>query len=375
MRTNGTIVTLAILLFLGGGVSVAKGGKKPKPPPEPPAPVDTGVIYYNVVGASLYEMEPDGTGKTALSVNGVPSGSLHGLERWFLQFREVTDDAYPSTNGRYELFAVSESGTAVQLTDGETNDANGERAEIIEPNSLDGMDHEPRANPRWATDGSVVDGKVSFTGGTWAWDSVDEEWYVKEHGIYVLSVDPDDLVSGSHDPARPVCLPITLHLKQTTSRGLFLETHHSWSPDGTGIAYHRTNTADVGIWRAVYANQTWTEARLVTDGMYPEWSPDPQVDKILFVTWYSQIGENSIDVMTTSGGNRTTLIPTPRKSSQRYTHACWSPSATHIAYQYAVKNRDGGFDGDVYRVEADGDSKTNLTRDVAAYARLLAWRE
>ena len=382
MRTDGyrTIAGLVIMLILGSGLAIAKGGKKPKSPPEPPATLDTGVIYFEVGGTSwdLYEMEPDGSGKTDLGITGYPSLfspslALHGVERWFLEFRAVEDDAYPSTNPRYELFAVSESGTAYQLTDGETNDENGERTEIIEPNSLDGMDHEPRANPRWGTDGSVADGKVSFLGGTWAWDPVDEEWYVKEHGIYVLSINPDEL--DSHDPARPACLPITLNLVRYSSRGLFVNTHHSWSPDGTGIAYARGNAADVGIWRAVYANQSWTETRLATDGMLPEWSPDPQVDKILFVTWYDQIGENRIDVMTTSGANRTTVIPQPKKSSQRYNYACWSPSATYIAYQLASENRDGGFDGDVYRAEADGDGKTNLTKDVAAFARIVAWQD
>jgi hypothetical protein len=367
---------LAILLALASGYAMAKGGKKPKPPP---TPVDTGVIYFEVGGAGwdVYEMQPDGSGKTELGVEGYPSLSypslaLHGLERWFLEFREVADDAYPSTNPRYELFAVSESGTAYQLTDGETNDENGQRTEIIEPNSWDGMDHEPRSNPRWANDGSVADGKVSFLGGTWAWDSVNEEWYVKEHGIYALSIDPDDLVLGSNDPARPTCLPITLKLNPYTSRGLFTNTdHHSWSPDGSGIAYYRNNTADVGIWRADYddANDEWTEVRLVSDGAAPEWSPEPQVDKILFV------GANGIEVMATSGANRTSVIPKLKKLSQWYAGACWSPSATHIVYQLSWEKRWGGFDSDIYRAEADGDHKMSLTNDVETYVRLLAWQD
>lgn len=380
MRTNGTIAILAILLFLGGGVSVAKGGKKPKPPP---APVDTGVIYYEDFPGtgtwSLCEMEPDGSGKTALGMTDYPMGALfggqfaaslalHGQERWFLMFRAVEDDAYPSTNPRHELFAVSESGTAVQLTDGETNDTNGDRIEIVEPNSWDGIDHDPRASPRWATHQGVADGKVSFVGGTWAWDSVNQEWIVTEYGIYFLSIDPDDLVSGSHDPARPTCLPVTLHLNQYNSRGLFANTYYSWSPDGTGIAYQRFNTADAGIWRAVLEDETWTEIQLTTDGSAPEWSPEPQVDKILF------IGARTIETMTTGGADRTTVMPKLKKLDQHYEAAFWSPSATHIVYQLTGEAQRGHY-SDIYRAEADGDQKTCLTRDVGSYARPVAWRE
>jgi len=373
---RSAVCGLVAALLLGGGLVLAKGGGKPKPPPDP---VDTGVIYLEVAevggGQLLYQMNPDGSGLTALSnvpaVEApawggrprVPSHALHGLERWFLMFREVTDDAYPSTNPRFELFAVSESGTSVQLTDGETNDASGARVEIVEPNSLNGLDHEARADQRWATDGNVADGKVSYLGGTWAWDSVAEEWYVREWGVYVLTIDPDDL--ESHTPARPARLPIELQLKDAQP-GLFVNTEHSWAPDGKSVAYRKQ-----GIRRADYADGSWTTAELTSDGYWPEWSPDPDVSRILF------IGGNSIEVMNSDGTGRTTVLSggTNKKLYLQLQRTGWSPNASHIQYELLTEWNMDKWEIDVCIAEADGSGATNLTTGILTpYCRPVAWR-
>jgi hypothetical protein len=318
-------------------------------------------VYFLLEG-DPYEMNPDGSGMTASNEGGIPSHDLHGLERWFLRFRAVQDDDYPSSNPRYELFAVSESGTAVQLTDGETSDTSGERTEVIEPNSNEGMDYNPQADPRWATDGAAVDGKVSYLGGTWAWDAVAEKWYVKECGIYVLLIDPTDL--ESHSPAKPTRLPIALELTDYSSSGFFVFARHSWSPDGDSMVYDEYGK---GISRADESGQVWSTVQLTTDGGGPEWSPDGN-DKILFVA-----GHIGIDVMDADGTDRTTVIPVNRRKYFLSPH--WSPNGTHIVYRVQGKTRNGTpGPADVYRAEADGDNATNLTKHTDGWCTPVAWR-
>lgn len=378
--SSGLLAGLAVALLVLAGLAGAKG-KPPKPPPDP---VDTGVIYFEMSGGAdgpvLHAMNPDGSGKTALgdvpaveapAYGGrprVPSHALHGLERWFLMFREVADDAYPSSNPRFELFAVSESGTSVQLTDGETNDANGDRVEIIEPNSLSGLDHEARADQRWAKNGDVVDGKVSYLAGTWAWDSVAEEWCVKEWGIYVLTIDPDDL--ESHTPAAPTCLSIELQLKDAQP-GLFVNTEHSWAPDGRSIAYRKG-----GIRRADWVNGSWDTFQLTSDGYWPEWSPDPEVSKILFIAPGGESGVNSIDAVNSNGTGRTTVLSgdTRKRLFLEPRRTGWSPNASHILYELLTYWNAGRWELDVCTAGGDGSGTSNLTTANEDPCIPVAWR-
>ena len=86
-------------------------------------PVDTGTIYFRAYNPSfeLWTMKPDGSGKTKVPVSlptpiVEPSQSRHNTQRWFLFAGPIPNEAYPDGRPRYELFALSESGTSVQVT-------------------------------------------------------------------------------------------------------------------------------------------------------------------------------------------------------------------------------------------------------------------
>ena len=64
-------------------------------------------------------MDADGANKAPVpgDVHGEPSNALHGDQRWYLEVQFITDEFYPDGGERRELFALTEAGAAVQLTD------------------------------------------------------------------------------------------------------------------------------------------------------------------------------------------------------------------------------------------------------------------
>jgi hypothetical protein len=151
IRRIVTLGVLGLVLALGAGLASAKG-KPPKPAPEPPPAVDTGIIYWSGshVDGVIHTMDPDGSDKTNLSLKGWPSIGQHGGERWFLVLKIVDpDNHYPYQDGEtadangdiwpfapiQELFAVSESGTEIQLTDDPSIQPNLQLAQPFSPSS------------------------------------------------------------------------------------------------------------------------------------------------------------------------------------------------------------------------------------------------
>jgi len=356
---------LAILLILGAGRAGAKGGK----PGAPPAPADTGTIYSMVYDGDpvLYSMNPDGSDRTALGVQGwdpsEPSTAVHGGLRWFLQFRPVGSATYPNGIARRELFAASEDGSFVyQLTD----DAD------LEPSSLDGNEWY-RAEPRWAADGSVTDAKVSYLAQRWAQD-VNGDWYVAEWGLYVLGIDADDL--ASHDPSSPTWIPVVFDRAGEGGTRLYAQGY-DWAPDGTSFVYKRRGENE-GFWRADHdaVSGTWSTVYLLDDDVWnPRWSPSGA--RLVFTTRFlngSGGVEISIDSMDPyDPSDRITLIEPPGSSRSVGRTArlpFWSPHETNIAYQLEEwQFKQHRIDYYVYRATADGTDGTKL-----APGMLLGWR-
>ena len=83
------LVVLMVAAVLASGFAVTAWAKKP-PKPSDEDPVDTGTIYF-MTGGSLWSMNPDGTGKTPLPVDGVASTTRHGADKWFLQVKQVNE--------------------------------------------------------------------------------------------------------------------------------------------------------------------------------------------------------------------------------------------------------------------------------------------
>jgi hypothetical protein len=343
--------TLCVLLVVLAGLAIAKGGKKPKPPPDP---VDTGVIYFNQ-DQVLREMDPDGTNKADVGVAGVPSEALHGSERWFLQLQAVAGESYPGGNPRQELYAVSESGTSVQLTSDAT----------IEPNRpADSM-----AGVKWATDQEVVDGKVSFKALRWSGGEV-VDW-----GVYVVPVDPDALTS--HTPAAHGSggsfLPIETSLRSDADNGEWINVDYDWSPDGDAIVYRDNpqGSPASGLLIATAATN-WDSSQLTTDGSAPNWSPDG--------TLIAFMANGDILTIQPNGNGRTTILSstTSRSGSRVTVHAPrWSPSGSHVIYLRLrwPKGSSIPSDGDVYRATSAGGDQTNLTGDTDDYCTPVRWRD
>ncbi|MHC4550759.1 MAG: TolB family protein [Planctomycetota bacterium] len=340
------MIAIAAALTLSGGLASAK--KPPKPPPDP---ANRGVIYYLSDGV-MHEMDTDGTDKTALTdVTGLPSQETHGGERWFLQLKPITGDTYPNDFPRYELYAVSETGTSVRLTS----------ASDIEPSSTRGIDVDGTtyAIPQWA---KLDDTMVSYAAKKWANGEV-VEW-----GFYVHSIDPDDL--ASHTAGTPTRVPVPVDLLQPTeSHGGFVNSVHGWSPDATAVIYQRWQS-NRGMWGANAAGG-WTPSLLTTDVFTPHWSPNGT--KIAFEA-------NGIETMNPDGSGRTTII-TNLKAGSRRGHVlwpCWSPTGSHLIFGVNWWKGKGAVlpvavGSDVYRAEDDGSNQVDLTGDTDAWAFPVRW--
>jgi len=375
-KTAGTLIValcVAVTFLLTAGLADAKGGKKPKPPPDPGDPGDSGVVYFKNA-QTLYEMDQDGSNKTALPgvklewgwEYGPPSRELHGNERWFLQFKAVEGEEYPNGQARWYPYAISESGTAVQLSD----DPN------LEPATKPGGGSPVwQGRPRWATEDGTKDGKVSFLARKWVEDSDTGQWSVAEYGIFVASLDPSDLLTaeGSLDLqwARvPVDFSARYASQDTEETNPIVDVQYDWSPGGSAIAYVDLVGDDPGIWLAEEASTSWTKTRLTTSGEYPRWSNDG--DRIAFES------SSGIHTMDSDGTDETVIVTDPADSRniRKYVQgARWSPNDTHLIYLYGEwdNKRFYARRSDIYRINADGSSKTLLTGDTDRLVGIVDW--
>jgi hypothetical protein len=330
------VAALAVVTWLTGPA----GAKKPvKPPPEPPPALDTGTVYYLKTGVPS-RMDPDGENKQTILdyVDGLcePSVARHGpsSERWFLLPKKIPGETYPDDSRRYEIYAVSESGTTVLLTDDES----------LQPVPQYGL------CPRWSKRGSVVDGRISYV--AYRWTLVDGDW-VTSPGLYVLDVDPENL--GSHQATAPQAV-----------ENLDIVLRYDWSPDGSWIVF----SGESKLWKAsaVDGFASWTA---LTDG----WALNPRIsadgNRIAFET------TAGIEVMDASGSNREVIVEDPRdtkKETRKVSLPAWSPGGTHLIYMSLVIST-GGSRSDVYRCEDDGGGQTDLTSEAdSGYCVPLAWR-
>lgn len=352
------VAGMAALLVLNGGLAFAD-----KPDKDPPPP---GTIYFGVYDDGIlmaYKMSGDGSGKTLISIPvefvSVPSTALHVGERWFLGFQEVSGTPYPNGEARKELFAVSETGITVQLTDDPS----------LEPNIIEGSS----ACPRWATHMGIVDGKVSYLA---------KRWYggvVIEHGLYEAYIDPEGL--PHHSTVEPLLTVVEWHLQNPDEwHGGVLLGEYDWSPGGLEIVYSNfgwngSKYTWLGLWRA--EADTGIENQLTLDGWCPCWSPDG--NKIVF-HGPSASGESGYDIdkMNADGTGRMTIIPNPPDSGWTImvNNPCWSPTGDHVIYQHRKFRWGHGkiwSNHNIHRATAEGGDETDLTKDIGALAFPIGW--
>jgi hypothetical protein len=136
------------------------------------------------------------------------------------------------------------------------------------------------------------------------------------------------------------------NLIQLTTTSLEYERDPTWSPDGTKIAFHSDNTSntDIFVMNANGSNRTRLTNAQATDSE-AAWSPDG--GKIAFTS--KRNGPRQIFVMDANGSNQTSLTPL---DGREYHHPAWSPDGTEIVFMRSQR---------ICVMSAYGENPTQLT--------------
>src|SRR5262245_13376893 len=107
-----------VLALLGAGWCAATYSGKPAQPPPPPPPPPPGKITYSVESNGLFQMNGDGSGKTAVPFTltdgfPVPSQASYNGHRWWLDILE-------SAPNQTDLYATKDGVSWIRLTKSST---------------------------------------------------------------------------------------------------------------------------------------------------------------------------------------------------------------------------------------------------------------
>ena len=359
------------LALLAGGMLIFSSGALADPPPhshgggggDGDGETLTGTVYFNLDGL-MHVMNPDGSGKTPLPIIGraEPSEELHGGRRWFLELREIAGEFYPDGDLRVEIFAVREDGDetfTVQLTD----------QPDLEPFPATGRTF---TAGRWAVDGGVVDGQVSWAGLRWDLTT----GLPIEAGIYAAPILFDgggNVLSLGAQPVSPI-LDTGFVGFDSDGDGVADEFYHpdvsshDWAPDATAMVWDDSIAGD-GLLIADLLSDP-VPSVLIAAGGNPDWSPDGT--KIVFDS------PDGIETINPDGTGRT-LVLEVKDSKNLSTFVfigmpTWSPTSSHFVYSRDRQTSGRDTTSDVYRAAADGSGNTNLTKHTDDRARPIAWR-
>lgn len=174
--------------------------------------------------------------------------------------------------------------------------------------------------------------------------------------------------------------------KQLPSTGS-ADSQPAWSPDGEKIAFVSNTFAldaqqDPEIW---VTNVDGSEQRPITSNTFPDtqpaWSPDGS--KIAFVSARTGDTNRNIYMMNSDGSGQTSITP---NSPTGCTSDCyqghdddpaWSPDGSRIAYVHGYgppsnPNAGGGLPN-IWTMDPNGGSKTNVSNNPGVSARMPAW--
>ena len=275
------------------------------------------------------ELLIDGS-EVVLTINfGSTTG--HNINDWW--------EIYVRKTQRSELFAVSENGQEVQLTD----------EPAVQP-------WRPR-DPSWATDIGVVDGKVSYLAQRW------EGAVVVEQGLFAVEITWDD--DGNLTFSPPAKLPVTIPMGP-----------YDWSPEGVWIVY----TAPGPVISVANAYDPCDAGTPLSGGSGPRWSPELDDDGSSLIAFrVGSWGDAQIKTISPDGGQPTTVVTAGKNRTIRGDLMHWSPMGTHLVYTLiqskgcrACQYNDSY---DVYRVGADGSDPTNLTNGIKENCFSVGWRD
>lgn len=331
MKTK--LAHFALILAISATQAIAAKPQKPGDGGGETGPVPLGNIYFWQSTADPYlyaemKMAGDGSGK-AQTASGEPSYGMHDGQRWFLAFLPTE---YSGTEVvRQELFALTENGASLQLTD--------------DPNMV--VD-----NVRWAKNDSFLSFQT-FDKSTQkeALVVADVDW---NSGIPVIGLPRIVLETGYYagDPALPAI-------------GVY-----DWSPAGDELVYNDIRNWDSHEIRVIrFLGDGAIESRQIGNGFNPAWAPVGA--RIAFTGYEGSIvtvqpdGSDALQI-TRASFDRTQLDPQ------------WAPDGAHIACTERVRKQKGfqepTYTNNVLRTSATGGDITDLTADTEANCYVRAWR-
>lgn len=146
------------------------------------------------------------------------------------------------------------------------------------------------------------------------------------------------------------------------------ELHPTWSPDGKSMAYCRFNdrTMQWEIWTVDFDRPS--ARSFVCEGMFPRWSNDTSVDRLLFQRARKR-GEQlygiwTIEIRNGSGFNPTEILSAEASAIM---HPTWSPDGKRIAFTAVLEPEvtvdEMPVSAEIWTVDLDGTTRTVLTSD------------
>jgi hypothetical protein len=427
-RTLSSLLTMVSVLAVSGFIVEAA---KPPPPP-PPGPTPTGTIYYTTSNG-FWAMNPDGTGKTLVSMwaapgsrlnpdgidpiglYGAPCDQVHGSDlkrdRWYLYsahtatfdtiiypngaVRKATtltrpdgsvSDSYPENMYHYDLFAFRSDPAnrndtvTVQLTD----------LFGIAWCSLNGL------YGNWSNDSNEAGASYVSSG----FNDIRGCFYVDDDGNNVLdyTLDPSKYDSIQARTMQSYRLPMTgSQIQAAWELGTDINYRPSNPADLDNLFWKPWSSADVspnglfyisaennqlvvrqtqsGAFVSVVWNGTSTQPK------YPEspvWSRDGNT--ILFKNGSSAnyTSAGGYWRVAAAGGTPVQLVKEDYKGFKwtSYGGGMWSPDSQHLSVTYLLREQSSGatiVTKDVLRLPAAGGSATNLTADDSSPAGGYRW--